>query len=541
MIKIIDKINLNVWILTLLSALLLSVPFILPHFGLIALIGFIPLFAAEHIASTNGFKRFFIIYYIGFVVWNIITTYWVWFATPPGALAAIILNSLQMAIIFALFRWLKRITKGFLPYIFFMFTWLAWEHAYFTWDISWPWLVLGNSFATSIKSIQWYEYTGTLGGSMWILLSNILLFRLLLLVASKERFMVSLGAFCFVIAIPLTASGIIYNSYKELDKPANFTVLQPNIDPYTDKFYGMSQTEQTNILLDLINESNDIDGERLVLAPETFIGFESPIIVEGREKSNINFSPFMEIISNSRMDLIIGAVTQKIYNSRLDPTPTARFAGNNMWYDIFNTAIFLDKDINTQFYHKSKLVILAEKNPFAKGPLKFIDKLVSGIEGGIGNYGTQDTRSVFKAANGANIGVAICYESIYGDFYRDYVLAGANVMGVITNDGWWKDTPGHKQHLSYASLRAIETRRSIARSANTGISAFINQRGEIVDKTKWWERGYLNGTLNLNEKITIFVKYGDIIGRVSGFIFFLFMLLGISRKISNKTIPKESC
>ena len=110
---------------------------------------------------------------MGFVVWNIITTYWVWFATPPGAIAAVVLNSLQMAIIFALFRWFKRITKGFLPYIFLMFTWLAWEHAYFTWDVSWPWLVLGNSFATTIKNIQWFEFTGTLGGSMWILLTNI--------------------------------------------------------------------------------------------------------------------------------------------------------------------------------------------------------------------------------------------------------------------------------------------------------------------------------------------------------------------------------
>ena len=74
------------------------------------------------------------------------------------------------------------------------------------------------------------------------------------------------------------------------------------------------------------------------------------------------------------------------------------------------------------------------------------------------------------------------------------------------NDGWWKNTWGHKQHLSYASLRAIETRRSIARSANTGISAFINQRGDIVYKTKWWEEAYLNSKLNLNNKITIFVN-----------------------------------
>jgi apolipoprotein N-acyltransferase len=89
-------------------------------------------------------------------------------------------------------------------------------------------------------------------------------------------------------------------------------------------------------------------------------------------------------------------------------------------------------------------------------------------------------------------------------------------MMIITNDGWWRNTPGHRQHLRYASLRAIETRRSIARSANTGISAIINQRGEIAQRTSWWVRTTLSGTINANEHITPYVKYGDVIGRVAG-------------------------
>ena len=113
-------------------------------------------------------------------------------------------------------------------------------------------------------------------------------------------------------------------------------------------------------------------------------------------------------------------------------------------------------------------------------------------------------------------------------------------MSIITNDGWWGDTPGYRQHLSYASLRAIETRRSIARSANTGISALINQRGDIIANTAWWERDYINGSLKLNDKITLFVKYGDIIGRVSKFLFFLLALMAISRFISRKYIIKEA-
>jgi apolipoprotein N-acyltransferase len=164
------KRNAMLWLLVICSSVLLSIPFLYPHLGLVSLVGFVPLFAAEKIATENN-KRFFgIYYYIGFLLWNLFTTYWIYNATMPGMIAAVMLNALQMAVIFRLFRWFKTLTKGFLPYIFFIITWIAWEHAYFTWEISWPWLVLGNAFSTSIKCIQWYEYTGALGGSLWVLL-----------------------------------------------------------------------------------------------------------------------------------------------------------------------------------------------------------------------------------------------------------------------------------------------------------------------------------------------------------------------------------
>ena len=94
-------------------------------------------------------------------------------------------------------------------------------------------------------------------------------------------------------------------------------------------------------------------------------------------------------------------------------------------------------------------------------------------------------------------------------------------MTIITNDAWWGNTPGYRQHLRYASLRAIETRRSIARCANTGISAIINQKGEIEDRTGWWEPAVLHGHVNRNDELTFFVRNGDIAGRVCTFVFWL--------------------
>lgn len=529
------KITLQIWMLSLLSSVLLSIPYIIPHTGLVALVALVPLFLAEQLSHNSGRKYFFHIAYTSFLVWNLITTYWVWFATPGGAAAAFILNTLQMAILFTLFRWMRKFTNGFLPYIFFCIIWLAWEHSYQRWQINWPWLTLGNSFATSIKHIQWYEYTGALGGSLWILLTNMLILRIILLINRKKPIRVSVGALAVIILFPTIFSHIQYSNYKEVENPAQFAVLQPNIDPYKDKFGGMNQMQQTEVLMNLAREATFHigEGEQIIVAPETFIFTERWNTRLQEEKPWLNPS-YREISTwaqdenqnGKELDMIVGAVS---YNGK---------------DEYFNTAVFMspqgDSTITVQpeYYHKSKLVVLAESNPFKNGPFKFMDKLVSGMAGGIGDFGTQPYRSIFETPHGVKMGTAICYESVFPDFYREWANNGANVMTIITNDGWWRDTPGHKQHLNYARLRAIENRRSIARSANTGISAFINQRGDIVEQTGWWERGYLIGTLNLNEEKTIFTVHGDIIGRLSRFLTFLFLLMGVARKIAKKHILK---
>ena len=566
-----NKRNIKLWLLALTSAIMLSLPFLLPHMGLIALFAFVPLLAAEDIATQNGKRHFWIYYYSTFLIWNLATTYWIYNATLPGMIAAVLLNALQMAIVFRLFRWMRSLTQGFLPYLFLIVGWLAWEHAYFNWDVSWPWLVLGNSFATSIKTIQWYEYTGTLGGSLWVLLVNTLIFRLMKLKVQGSSVKLSALSAALVIVLPIVASHIIFYKYKEpfFDPSSSsgsrqFTLLQPNIDPYTDKFYGMTQSQQNNLLLDLSRRA--LDNNRVgaavtkvadtiqykrkpapsyfILAPETFIS-RRPLINEDIPQDNPSFTRFRDYIqeingTGKNFNMIIGAVTDDFYYgyNQLDkdglpipPTETARYLEQgNLWYDRANTAIFIDSKGEYEFYHKSKLVVLVESTPYKKF-FNLMGRFAIDLGGAIGSYATQKEREVFVTEDSVKIGTAICYESVYGDYYREYILKGAQVMSIITNDGWWGDTPGYHQHLSYASLRAIETRRSIARCANTGISAFINQRGEIIAQTEWWKPAYLSASLPLNDKLTLFVRHGDIAGRVSQFVFVLFLLMGTAARI----------
>jgi apolipoprotein N-acyltransferase len=114
------------------------------------------------------------------------------------------------------------------------------------------------------------------------------------------------------------------------------------------------------------------------------------------------------------------------------------------------------------------------------------------------------------------IGPAICYEGLYGNHFAGFVHEGAEVMAVISNDGWWGNTPGHKRLFDFCRLRAIETRRSIARSANTGISGFISPRGDIVGETlDWQKRGIKTQSIELRNDITFYVLYGDVIARIA--------------------------
>lgn len=521
-------------------SILMSIPFLIPHTGILALLGFIPLLIVEKMAFESGMRRFWLWHYGAFVIWNAITTFWICNATIGGGLFAIFANALQMSVVLGLFRFSKKVFKGALPYIFLAVIWIAWERAYFSAQISWPWLVLGNSFAGSVRLIQWYEYTGSLGGSLWIWAVNLSVFGIYCSIKDgrwnnfniKAKASAALSVMALIIA-PVIISEIIYFKYNEEERPLDVLIVQPNIDPY-QKFQALSQSEQTDMLLGQIeavleerkNEGETFQEPLLILAPETFT---NDVVVNNIEGGNTfkTFQDFLQPYPN--VNLLFGASSYSYYFSDKAPSLNARNIGGGGWVESHNSAIITDRTGRSQIFHKSKLVPGVEMTPY---PVFFtkVDDMLGGVIGRcVGQKEISLLDCVYyspegKAVDTLSIGSAICYESVYGEYCTGYVKKGASLIAVITNDAWWGNTPGYRQHLSYSSLRAIETRRSIARCANTGISAFINQRGDIVSRTKWWERDVLRGKINLNDKITFFVREGDIIGRVSTFVFFILLL-----------------
>ena len=528
--------NILLWGLVMTFAILMSVPFLIPHAGLVALIGFVPLLCMERIAELTGKKRIWIYHYTAFVLWNAMTTFWVCNATLGGGLFAIFANAFQMSLIFGLFRISKRKFKGALPYIFLAAAWIAWERFYFDAEISWPWLVLGNSFARSTWAIQWYEFTGSLGGSLWVWGFNLGLFGLLVSLSDGSWWnfnikakSTALSSLVLLIILPLTCSKFIGNEYKgsmyESKDSLQVLILQPNIDPY-NKFQAMTQDQQNAILQGMManglkeRKKDTCNAPLLIVAPETFT---SDIICGNYPRSRTwrRFTSFLKDYPG--VNMLLGASSYDYIYTEDAPSHTARFIKEGLWLESHNSALMLNGSADTEIYHKSKLVVAVEHTPYPAIFCK-LDDMLGGV---MGRCIGQDEISLLnvKTGDGNNIpiGCAVCYESVYGEYYTDYVRKGARAMAIITNDAWWGDTPGYRQHLSYASLRAIETRRAIARCANTGISAIISPSGQIQKPTPWWEQASINSYIPLRDDRTFFVTHGDIVGRICSFVFVLLL------------------
>jgi apolipoprotein N-acyltransferase len=528
--------------LSVLSGLLLAPAWYEWGHGLFLIIALVPLLFVEDFLDQHkteyGSGTFFRFAALTFFIWNTATTWWIVNATIVGLILALLINTFMWSIVAWFFHIAKRRLGAQFGYFSLILFWITWEFFYLNSEISWPWLTLGNGFAYNIRLIQWYEYTGILGGSLWVLVINILIFNLIkdyTVGIPRRKLIVRLIVALVILTGPIAYSLVRFYNYSETIAPKTVVVIQPNIDPY-EKFVSIPSLDQTNIQLTEAAKVADSTVDYFI-APETSIN-NSIWMAEIEDVPDIRM--IRQFLSSyPRAAYVPGIQCYKRYKPGEKLSDNAReIPGTGMFYESFNAAIQLDSTRNVPFYFKSKLVVGVEKMPYARY-LKFLEKLTLKLGGTMRGWGTQDYRGVFfSAADSTGVSPIICYESVYGEFVTGYVTNGANLLFVVTNDGWWGDTPGYHQHASYSSLRAIETRRSIARSANTGISSLINQRGEVLQKLGWWKRGALKGTLNANSKITYYVKNGDYIGRAACILSLMIVLLYLIRTVLNSRTRK---
>ncbi len=498
-------------------------------------IAFVPFFyLAEWGRSTSKGKNFGVLF-LALMLWNISTTWWVWFASDVGAIAMLILNSMLMYLPFGLSRWLQR-KKWFIwdAKWLFIALWLLYEYGHHRWDLSWPWLTLGNAFSGMPWYVQWYEITGTLGGTALILSVNVLVYQALINVQSKDkrswimRFRLPIGIVSVFgllsVLLGQLASDFVYQKKSKLKQPYRVVAIQPNYDPYDEKFV----LDPMQMVRDMAKTSDSAGPADCILWPETSLVGNIDV---GSPAQDMQVSYLMHhwlkngpadnaagdsSLNHSRAagppSMLIGSNMIHWYSwmGKGKPDVAARQSSNlEYWYTLHNSALWIQPELSIhpigsdpfkherlrgsmatgdiQFYHKSKLVPGTEQLPFVT-VLPFLERLAISLDENSAS-GTLGKNATAKALGVSNSKVApiICYESIYGDYVSEYVKDGASWLAVITNDAWWNNTPGHKQHFSYAKLRAIEQRKWVVRSANTGISGFIDPLGNTTMRSGWYQ------------------------------------------------------
>lgn len=510
------------------SAFLLSLPWLgwLPAW--ILLVALFPILLLEDELSAKVPDNPYLMFnyaFLSFWLWHLFTIWWVVKITIWGFLFLTITNAMCMAFVWWIFHRMKQKFGKTLGYLILITSWLSFEYFHHRWEIEWPWLCLGNGLASQNKIIQWYEYSGMLGGTLWVFVSNLLIYSIWKKLKSRNQiaFIGRLTMWLLVVFIPVFWSLNRYNNYQETGEKVEFALLQPNVDPFTEKFSGLSPEQQLNRLVHLSDSLVTAQTE-FVVGPETCL---PEISEDGNWIDNPYIKPFMERARHrQKLKFILGAMTRRNCIAGAPLPDAARYdEQQNQWYVLYNSALQIDSS-TVQVYHKSILVAGVEKMPF-QHYLNFMKDHSLDLGGTAGSLGSQPEPSVFLS--GYTVAPVICFESMFGQYLTEFIRKGADFLVIITNDGWLQQSSGYRQHLDVARIRAIETRRSVARSANTGLSALINQRGDIIEETAWWHETGLRGQIQSDPKLTFYAQYGDYLGRISAFTASLLLLFYLAQ------------
>ena len=536
--------------LSVLSGLILSLAWYVRGAAIIIMLAFVPLFWLSDISlksgKRNAFGRGILLFYPAFFVFNLITTYWIAYCTVPGAAAAIVANALLQTLTFSAWHACrKQVENKVLQAVMLIAFWISFEYLHLNWDLTWPWLNLGNVFASMPGMVQWYSITGALGGTVWILVCNFLVYCDPLTNREQKKRPRKVGSIVTlaVLIVPMLISLLMYRlAVQQIDEttPIEAVIVQQNTDPWVEE-YSLTNTQEIQRILD-VAQPYITEKTNLIVTPESAVAhtiemeaLKKHTFMEGDTRFE-GFSLFDSVTTAyPNLNFVLGLSTVSISDHKTSPVAIECNPGQFM--EFFNTAGFYNKNGLVSHYHKSRLVPGVEKMPFPK-VFGFLEKTLIELGGSNSSLGNDTEQRVFELdvdGKKVRVGTGICYESIYGELMGRFVRNGANVLCVITNDSWWDDSPGHRQHFEMSRLRAIETRRYVLRAANGGFSGVIDPLGRVLEKTNYDERTAIKTTVYARNGETFYVKHGDYLAKIAvllafcGLIYAIFM--AIMRKI----------
>ncbi|MCB0374403.1 MAG: apolipoprotein N-acyltransferase, partial [Sinomicrobium sp.] len=408
----------NNYIAAIGSGLLLDLSWPVHGLSILIFIAFVPLLLAEKRIRTSGVKRkglkVLLTAYIAFVLWNALTTWWIWYSTAFGMFFAILANALFMALLF----WLYHITARRLPQkihlVFLAALWLSFEKLHLTWPFSWPWLTLGNVFSENTAWIQWYEYTGVFGGSLWVWIVNTGLFKTIAAwQAAKSKRALSRGIAknALVVAVPVIISLFMVKNYREPLEHVNVVVLQPNVDPYSQKYYTPNAEVASTLFAladEKVNEKTDF-----IIAPETV--FARNVRIGDFNRSSLKATIKDYVRDKQNINFLSGIAFIEWITDKKKITENTNRYNDTLWYNDYNSAFLINRSDSIQLYHKSKLVVGVEHFPLKSVLEPVLGNIMLDLGGTVATKTTQKERSVFTSFDRKfRAGPIICYESVYG-------------------------------------------------------------------------------------------------------------------------------
>jgi apolipoprotein N-acyltransferase len=352
-----------------------------------------------------------------------------------------------------------------------------------------PWSSIGYSQYTFLPLIQISDLTGIYGVSFILLAVNGAVLDIFLLkkrINKMPLFPLSYTIVGISVLIVVLIASFSYGKWRlGQDRPGKsvrISIIQGNIEQ-DKKWEPVYQKEVMSVYTDLSKKASLLSAD-LIIWPETAVPFYFDYDVEKTEKL-LHFQKDLDAY------LLFGSVLIR------EKSPEKRL--------LSNSAVLLDKQGKKIYeYDKIHLVPFGEYVPFRK-ILFFIDKLVVGI----GDY--LSGRDYLKAETEfGSFGTLICYEIIFPGMVRKFYTDGGDFIVTITNDAWFGKTSGPYQHFSMAVFRAVENRKPVVRSANTGVSGFIDSNGKILSTTPIFQKEMANHTIQTDTTKTFYTKYGDL-------------------------------
>jgi apolipoprotein N-acyltransferase len=497
-----------------------------------------PLLAAVWFSGERAKRRWLrdlLLGYVGGVIFFWGVFYWLYTVTVPG----LILVGLYMGVYFALWSWLagvlrpnESVAEARAPWLSSLHNlWLAlilasaWTALEWvrSWMFSgWGWNGLGVALHGILPLIQIAEYTGVAGLSFLVAFGNVIAIttarRFILEAKVRSRrphydFTLTLAAI-----VGISAFGIRIRSLqvKGGTEPLRVAAVQANV-PREEKFSRQFQEktfENFTRLTQLALASRP--PPQLIIWPES--STPAPALLDEE-----NYRFVMELSATIKTDLLLGTIDA-------DQTPAD-----------YNAALLVSNEgRNVQVYRKLHLVPFGEYVP-GRNTVPLVARIVGDQVPADFTPGKEPV--VFRlTTDEVKVAPLICFEDTLGELTRQFVLRGANLLANVTNDGWFLRTAASQQHLENAIFRCIETRRPMARAANTGLTCFVDRFGRVTQvlldaKGSQFTEGVLSGTIAVptDGRLTFYVRHGELFAKICGVVAVLFLIFQLPRFVRLKS------